>query len=580
MPDVGLRGVPASDGIAIGPAHWVRPAPVDLPPRAAGPFDDEWLRYEQARRLAGQELGELQRRVAERAGGQEAAIFEAHQVMLDDPMLAERVRQRLMHGEPVEQAVSGAVEEIADRLAAMPDAMFAARAADIRDVGRRLVRILLDRPAPDVGELREPAIIVAEDLSPSDTAALDPKMTLGFCTAAGGQTSHSAILARTLGLPAVVGLGEASLEAIAEGDELILDGGEGVVWVAPSVSLRSDYRRRQQARRSREDAWRSGGQAEGRTGDGRRVEVAANVGDITSARQAVTNGAEGIGLLRTEFLFLEASRPPTEDVQRDAYAEIFAVMAGKPIIVRTLDVGGDKPPPYLAFPRELNPFLGWRAIRVSLDRPDLFITQLRAILRAAVGYDVRIMLPMISCLNEVRRARELVSRAEVDLEKEGLPFARGLPLGIMVETPAAAVLVDVLAREADFFSLGTNDLTQYTLAVDRGNAHVTPLFQPLHPAVLRLIRSAIDAAHAAGRWIGMCGELAGMRKAIPLLIGLGLDEVSMAPGSIPEAKALIGNLDTATARRLADQTLALATADEIETRVDRFLAEIGWTAPG
>jgi phosphotransferase system enzyme I (PtsI) len=576
MPDMGLRGIPASDGIAIGPAHRIHQASKEWPQRQPGPFEDEWGRFEHARRSAGEELAELRRRVGARAGIREAGIFEAHQVMLDDPMLAGLVRERLQQNAPVERAVMEAAEEIADRLASLPDATLASRSADVLDVGNRLVRILLGRPALDLSGLREPAVIVAEDLTPSDTAALDPRMTLGFCTAAGGLTSHTAILARTLGLPAVVGLGEALLESVTDGDGLILDGREGVVWVAPSAALHSDYRRRQQEQRQRAEGWRLRAQIEAHTADGQRVEVAANVGDLASAQQASADGAEGIGLLRTEFLFLGAGQPPSEDEQRAAYAGILETMGEKPVIIRTLDVGGDKPPPYLSFPQEVNPFLGWRAIRVSLERTDLFTTQVRAILRAAVGHDVRIMLPMVSAREEVRRARELVSQAEADLEKEGRSFARGLPLGIMVETPAAALTVDSLAHAADFFSLGTNDLTQYTLAVDRGNARVAPLFQPLHPAVLRLIRLAIDSAHGAGKWIGMCGEMAGMHRAIPILVGLGLDEFSMAPGIIPEAKALIGRVDSASAKRMVEAVLKLATATEIEATVDLFLAGIGW----
>jgi phosphoenolpyruvate-protein phosphotransferase len=576
MTEIGLRGIPASGGIAIGPAHRLQPARHDLPQRKADPFEEEWRSFALARQAAGEELAELRRRMAVRVGENEAAIFDAHRAMVDDPMLIDRVRERLQQNVVIEQAVTEAAAEIAGRLATLPDATLAARSADVIDVGNRLVRILLGRPALDLSGLREPAVVVAEDLTPSDTAALDPMMTLGFCTAGGGLTSHTAILARTLGLPAVVGLGEALLESVTDGDELVLDGGEGVVWVAPSAALHSDYRRRQQAQRRRAEIWRSGTPIEAHTADGRRVEVAANVGDLASARQAAASGAEGIGLLRTEFLFLEANRAPSEEDQRSAYAGIFEAMGGKPVIVRTLDIGGDKPPPYLAFPRELNPFLGWRAIRVSLERTDLFATQIRAILRAAVGYNVRIMLPMVSALEEVRQARVLVAQAEADLAKEGHSFARGLPLGIMVETPAAAVLVDMLAGEAEFFSLGTNDLTQYTLAVDRGNARVAPLFQPLHPAVLRLIHMAIDSAHRAGKWVGMCGELAGLRKAIPILVGLGLDELSMAPGSIPEAKALIALLESGQARRLADEVLALGTSAEVAAKMDGFLANLGW----
>jgi phosphotransferase system enzyme I (PtsI) len=307
------------------------------------------------------------------------------------------------------------------------------------------------------------------------------------------------------------------------------------------------------------------------TANGRRVEVAANVGEVTSTRDAMEHGAEGIGLLRTEFLYLEDSQPPSEARQYQIYREIFEVMAGRPVIVRTLDIGGDKPPSYLAFPEEMNPFLGWRAIRISLDEPELFKTQLRAILRAAVGHQARIMFPMVSDLDELRRARAIVGSVKRDLELASIEFAADVPVGIMVETPAAAVLVDVLAEASDFFSLGTNDLTQYTMAVDRGNARVSGLYQPLHPAVLRLIRQTIDAGHAKGKWVGMCGELAGMPKAIPILLGFGLDEFSMNARAIPEAKHLIGKLTDERSREIASRVMSFGTAAEIENYMEQIL---------
>jgi phosphotransferase system enzyme I (PtsI) len=573
-----LTGIAASPGIAIGPARVYRATDPPLPPRAPGGIEDEWARFERALAAAGEELTELQRNAAERAGSHEASIFMAHQMMIQDPLLAGGVRDRLSKGATAEQAVSEVARQIADQLAAMTDPLFAARAADVRDVGRRVVRILLGHPATSLDDLRAPSIIVADDLTPSDTVSLNPNMTLGFCTAAGGVTSHTAILARTLGLPAVVALGETLLDSIADGDKVILDGGEGLVRVTPSAQRLAEAREQQKDQQRQAHAWAAASRHEARTADGRRVEVAANVGDRTSAGQAAASGAEGIGLFRTEFLFLEVARPPSEDLQREAYAAVFGTMRGKPIIVRTLDVGGDKPPSFLSFPRELNPFLGWRAIRISLERTDLFLTQVRAILQAAPGHDVRIMLPMISRLEEVQRARALVLQAEADLEREGKAHATDLPIGIMVETPAAALLVDVLASSADFFSLGTNDLTQYVLAVDRGNARVAKLFEPLHPAVLRLIRLAIDSAHRSGKWIGMCGELAGNPRALPILVGLGLDEASMVPAAIPQAKALIARLDSARANRLADEVLTLRTSAEVEVRVDEFFSEIGWTA--
>jgi phosphotransferase system enzyme I (PtsI) len=310
------------------------------------------------------------------------------------------------------------------------------------------------------------------------------------------------------------------------------------------------------------------------TASGRRVEVAANVGEAASARAAVEYGAEGIGLLRTEFLYLDDVQAPGEEKQYRIYREIFEVMCGRPVIVRTLDIGGDKPPSYLPFPEEMNPFLGWRAIRISLDEPELFKTQLRAILRAAVGHQARIMFPMVSDFDELRRARDIVEAVKQGLDRESIAYAVDVPIGIMVETPAAAMLVDVLAEASDFFSLGTNDLTQYTMAVDRGNAKVSGLFQPLHPAVLRLIKQTIEAGHSKGKWVGMCGELAGMPKAIPILLGLGLDEFSMSARAIPEAKALIGKLTDDRAREVASHALTLGTAAGVETYMNEILGSL------
>jgi phosphotransferase system enzyme I (PtsI) len=348
-------------------------------------------------------------------------------------------------------------------------------------------------------------------------------------------------------------------------------GGSGEMIVEPAPETVLHYEQLELQRASRLRILKAASGREARTANGRRVEVAANVGEAASARDAMEYGAEGIGLLRTEFLYLDDVQAPSEEKQYQIYREIFDVMSGHPVIVRTLDIGGDKPPSYLPFPEEMNPFLGWRAIRISLDEPDLFKTQLRAILRAAVGHQARIMFPMISDLDELRRARYIVETVKRDLEQESIEFAADVPVGIMVETPAAAVLVDVLAEASDFFSLGTNDLTQYTMAVDRGNARVSGLFQPLHPAVLRLIKQTIEAGHAKGKWVGMCGELAGMPKAIPILLGFGLDEFSMSPRAIPEAKALVGKLTDDRARQIASQAMSFRTAAEIEDYMKEIL---------
>ncbi len=572
MTETHLQGVAASNGIAIGPAYCYRPPDLRIGNRAFTSSVQELERFTAAVQQADTELQALHDSLAARATEQDAAIFDAHHMMLHDPTLAKKVRKSVESGQIVERAVVTATDEFATVLSQMKDELFAARAADVRDIGRRLLRILLGLPDTTLGSITVPSIIVADDLTPSDTASLDPRVTLGFCTAHGGLTAHSAILARTLGIPAIVALGDKLLSAVATGTELVLDGKDGVLFISPETSTVAQYELRRQEHEQHMAEVRSHAMEATHTMDGQRVEVAANIGDVASARDAAANGAEGVGLLRTEFLYLDEVQPPSEEKQLRIYREIFDVMGQRPIIVRTLDIGADKPPSYLSFPAEANPFLGWRAIRISLDRPDLFRTQLRAILRAAVGYSVRIMFPMVSDLDELRRACTVVEDVRAELVVEHLPFADGVPVGIMVETPAAAMLVDLLADAADFFSLGTNDLTQYTLAVDRGNATVAGLFQPLHPSVLRLIKQTIDLAHARGKWVGMCGELAGMQRAVPILLGLGLDEFSMNPRAIPDAKHLIRKLDKARACTIANEALRLGTAAEIETYMDKVLA--------
>ena len=567
-----FKGIPASDGIAIGPTFCYIPAELTIPVRAAGTVDEEMARFDKAREGAHLELISLFDAIEKRAGKEEASIFQAHQEMLSDPALEGKMRSGLQTGQTAEQALVKAIEELSSLLAGMDNELFAARALDVKDVGHRILRNLLGLPDTALSAVTEASIIIAEDLTPSDTASLDQKLVLGFITAQGGLTSHSAILARTLGLPAIVGMGAGLLEKVPRDTWIILDGRSGEMIVAPDDETIARYKNIQGQRVSQLLNLKAAAEKDAHTANGRRVEVSANVGEAASARDAVEHGAEGIGLLRTEFLYLEDTQPPSEERQYRIYREIFEAMSGRPVIVRTLDIGGDKPPPYLAFPNEMNPFLGWRAIRISLDEPELFKTQLRAILRAATGHHARIMFPMISDLDELRRAREIVEAVKRDLELASVEFATDVPVGIMVETPAAAVLVDVLAEASDFFSLGTNDLTQYTIAVDRGNAKVSGLFQPLHPAVLRLIRQTIEAGHAKGKWVGMCGEMAGMTKAIPILLGLGLDEFSMSPRAIPEAKNLIGKLTDEKAREIASQAMSFGTAAEIENYMKGIMA--------
>ena len=574
MEEISLQGIAASNGIAIGPAYCFAPAKLSIPVRARGSVEQELTRFGPALERAKRELQELHDSLAQRTGEKEAAIFEAHQMMLEDPALAEKVGEAVDAGQIIEQAVLTATNGLAAMLEAMGDPLFAARAADVKDVGARILRILLGLPDLTLGNLREPSIVIAHDLTPSDTASLDPDLTLGFCTEAGGLTSHSAILARTLGIPAIVALGEDLIRRVPTGTQLVLDGETGKLFVSAGDQTIRQYQRTRDEREIHRMQIKAHASEPAHTSNGRRVEVGANIGDAASARDALANGAEGVGLLRTEFLYLDQVQPPSEETQLTIYEEIFKVIGQRPLIVRTLDIGGDKPPSYLPFPHEMNPFLGWRAIRISLDRTDLFKTQLRAILRAAVGYQARIMFPMVSDLDELRRARHLVDEVQAELEHEQLPFAKNVPVGIMVETPAAAMLVDILSEAADFFSLGTNDLTQYTLAVDRGNSTVAALYQPLHPSVLRLIQQTIQLAHAKGKWVGMCGELAGMAKAIPILLGLGLDEFSMTPRAIPDAKQLICQLDDDQARKIAEHALGLKTATEIEQYMQKTLKDL------
>jgi phosphotransferase system enzyme I (PtsI) len=572
--EVSLQGIPASEGIAIGPAFVLVPDPSSTPARSPQSPEVETARFEAAVQSARQGLAELRARVSAKVDETTAAIFDAQRMMLDDPMLGEGVRRRIQEGAAAEAALTTTVEELADMLAGMADERFAARAADVRDVGRRLLRALRGEAGVGLEAMLQPAIVVAHDLTPSDTASLDPALALGFCTAAGGQTSHSAILARTLGIPAVVGLGETALRVIEPGRRLALDGGRGVVLVDPEPeSLRTLEAQRQRLERRRIEFERAAARP-AVSADGVRVRVGANIGQLESARAAVRAGAEEIGLLRAEFLYLGAAQPPDEATQLAAYQAIGEALGDRSLIIRTLDLGGDKPPSFLPFPHELNPFLGWRAIRVSLDQPELFKTQLRAILRAGVGGRVSVMFPMVNDLGELRQAKVFLAEAAEELRRDGLAYAEPRQVGVMVETPAAALLADQLARECDFVSLGTNDLIQYTLAVDRTNERVAGLFQPLHPAVLRSIRSVIDSVHAQGKWVGMCGEMAGLRQAIPVLLGLGLDEFSMVPAAIPQAKWLLGRLSKAQAGAVAGEALLVDSAAEVEALVGRLLVDL------
>lgn len=557
-----FRGLPASPGIALGPARRFVSATIEAPEHLVDDPAREWeallAALESTRAAIQKTLADVQRR----ADRQTAEIFEAHLLFLEDDALREPAR-RLIFEERRNAAFAwqSAARAVADQYRALDDEYLRIRANDVKDVGRQVVAELLGVSlAPTLGA---PGILLARDLAPADTAALDPGLVHGIATALGGPTSHSAILARSLGLPAVVGLGEGVLE-IAEGTELILDGEAGALIVEPEPALLAEYAQKREAARAAAAQARLESAAPAVTRDGRRIEVVANIGSAKDARAAVEAGAEGVGLFRTEFLFLDRTTAPGEDEQYAAYRAASEVMGkDRPVIIRTLDVGGDKPLPYVDMGREENPFLGWRAIRMCLDNPEFFKQQLRAIVRVAAEYPVKVMFPMIATVAEFRAAKALLIEACAEVQARGLPTPDRLEAGIMVEIPAAALRARQFAEEVDFFSLGTNDLTQYTLAVERGNARVARLADGFQPAVLELIRQTAEAARAAGKWAGVCGEMGGDPRAIPLLIGLGVTELSMAAPAIPRAKQIIRALDVSEAREKALRLLALETPDEI-----------------
>jgi phosphoenolpyruvate-protein phosphotransferase len=561
MAETTLQGIGVSAGFAVGPVFQYKPLHLNVSPRQQVNPDEEFGRFVAAREQAKRELQSIKQSVEARAGKESAEIFDAHMVLLADPMLEDSIKAQI--GDGAETAVRQASEALAEMLRQSGDEMFAARAVDVTDIGQRLLRILLGVPDQSLNAIHQPSILIAHDLTPSDTANLDPQQVIGICLKAGGRTSHAAILARTLGIPAVVGLGEA-IDPVNDGAVLALDGASGEVIINPLPEKLALYQQKRETRSTREAQIRAKAHQPAVNAGGRRIPVYANIGDLASAKKAIEEGAEGVGLLRTEFLYLNESSAPGEDYQVEVYQAIFDVMGERPVTIRTLDLGGDKPPSFIDFPQEENPFLGWRGIRVCLDMPDLFKTQLRAILRAAVAKPISLMYPMIESVSTLRRANLLLKEAQRELDAANVDYNRSVPVGIMIETPSAAVMTDLLAAECDFFSIGTNDLTQYALACERGNGRVAGYFEDLSPGVLRLIRQTIDHAHAAGKEVSMCGELAGMPAAIPILLGLGLDKFSMSAPAIPQAKWILNGLSDAQARELAQHSLNLPTADDIQ----------------
>jgi multiphosphoryl transfer protein len=553
-PGTVLTGIAASAGVAVAPARHLEAAVAAPPARESEGTEAENDRLDRGRADARVAIERDRERLIARGAAAEAAIFSAHLALLDDEALLEPARAAIGRGAPAERAWHDAAESAASAYRALEEPLLRERAADVEDVGRRVVTAIVG-DGPPAGPLEE-GIVIAAELTPADAAALDSSLARGIATARGTPTAHAAILARALGIPAVVGLG-ADVLAVPAGTPLLLDGDQGSVHVAPSEELvRSAEQRAERAAARRTAVLERAGEA-AVTRDGTRIEVAANLDDPGDAASAVALGAEGVGLLRTEFLFLEHPTLPSEQDQAERLAEIAGALGGRPLIVRTLDVGADKPLPALPMEPEENPFLGLRGIRLSLDRPELLATQLRAILRVATEHPLKVMFPMVAMVAELQAALAILREARL---QTGLDAP--LETGIMVEVPAAALLSERLARHVDFFSIGTNDLTQYTMAAERGNERVAPLLAGPHPSVLRLVRDTLEGAEAHGRWVGVCGELAGDPPAAVLLAGLGVRELSMAPRLIPEVKAALRSVTLADASEAAERALAVGDADE------------------
>ncbi|MCL4268741.1 MAG: phosphoenolpyruvate--protein phosphotransferase [Anaerolineales bacterium] len=559
-----LKGVGAAPGIAIGPVYQFQHQEIPIDEISDGLFIG-WERLQDALALAREQLNNLNHQMIEKGLKAEAAIFDAHLGLLEDPELTEAVHERIQKGQDALKAWKETIEDSAVVVAALNDPILSARADDLRDVGRRVLRLMIgaDDKADSLPD--KPVVVIARELSPSDTVAFNKDKVLGFCIVNGGPTSHTAILARALGLPAIVSIDEAVLKLKSD-SYIILNGGDGTLTFDPTPEELHAAEQERNAWLEKRRIALEQAVAPAITADGRHVEVVGNAGSLEDAQQALKMGAAGIGLLRTEFLFLERTTAPTETEQFDVYRSIAEVMGKLPVIVRTLDVGGDKPLPYIEMQREDNPFLGERGIRLCLNRPELFRQQLRAILRAGQHGNVQIMFPMVGDIEEYRQARKLLDELQVELN---IPRVTA---GIMIEVPSAALMADVLAREVDFFSIGTNDLTQYTLAMDRMHPALASRQDGLHPAVLRLIAKTIEGAHKHGKWAGICGELGSDPYAVPILIGLGIDELSISVPSVPLIKAQIRGLKASDLQTLAQQALECSTALEVRELVKKTLS--------
>ncbi len=570
-----ISGILVSPGFAFGNALLLKEDEIVISRKkiTAEDVEREIERFLSGRAKASAQLETIKAKAGATLGAEKEAIFEGHIMLLEDEEFEQEIIALIKKDHHTADAAAySVIENQAKALEELDDEYLKERAADMRDIGKRLLRNILGMPIIDLGDIQEESILVATDLTPSETAQLNLDKVLGFITDLGGRTSHTSIMARSLELPAIVGTSDAT-QQVKNGDYLILDGVNNKIYQNPTPDVIEQLKALQAQYLAEKDALAKLKDLPAITLDGHQVEVCANIGTVRDVAGAERNGAEGVGLYRTEFLFMDRDAFPTEEEQFQAYKAVAEAMGAQAVIVRTMDIGGDKDLPYMNLPKEENPFLGWRAIRICLDRKEILHAQLRAILRASVFGKLRIMFPMIISVEEVRALKAELELLKSQLRAEGKAFDESIEVGVMVETPAAATIATHLAKEVDFFSIGTNDLTQYTLAVDRGNELISHLYNPMSPAVLRLIKQVIDASHAEGKWTGMCGELAGDERATLLLLGMGLDEFSMSAISIPGIKKIIRNANYDDAKALAEQALSQPTAQELSDVVSRFIKE-------
>lgn len=562
----GLKGIPVSSGAAMAVAYCLVEPDLSFSKTAYTNEEAEILRLNEAIAHAKKEIERIQAASTQKYGEEKGAIFSAHLLVLQDPELFAGIAQKIQDGMNAEYALDETAQFFIQMFEDMDNDYMKERAADIRDVSKRILAHLLGVEVPDYSRINEAVIIVAKDLTPSMTTQLDPTFVKGFITDIGGKTSHTAILARTMGIPAIVGARSAT-EEIKHGALVMLDGSTGEVVVNPDQNCIAQYQKLEEENEQLKQQLEKYSVLKSVSKDGHVVELAGNIGKPQDVASVLAVGGDGIGLFRTEFLYMDRLDLPSEEEQFTAYKEVLEALKGKPVVVRTLDIGGDKSLPYLKLPEEMNPFLGYRAIRLCLDQQALFRTQLRALLRASIYGNLKIMFPMIATLEEFRLAKEILQEEKEKLLQEDVSVSNQIEIGLMIEIPSAAIIADQFAKEADFLSIGTNDLIQYTLAVDRMNEMVSYLYQPYHPAILRLIKMIIDAGHAEGKWVGMCGEMAGDSVAIPILLALGLDEFSMSAPSILRVRRQLANLNKEELIPHLQSLLQMSTAQEVEHAV-------------